>query len=180
MHDAKVAFYKNKQGKDKTNSDYLSRFKDIYQVVKHYGGSLCNDNTLINHEKTILLSMKTDPNPTLDESEIKEAKMNAKQRSLAMCFFKGADKMRYGPLQIELKNNYSRGTDQYAKNVTEAYNLLVSYTKAETPRRETRDRDTRDRLTRYGGENNRVPLGATFAQATAQGIVTYFCGPGYC
>ena len=27
MHDAKVAFYKNEQGKDETNSDYLSRFK---------------------------------------------------------------------------------------------------------------------------------------------------------
>ena len=34
MHEAKVAFYKNKQGKDEMNSDYLSRFKDIYQVVE--------------------------------------------------------------------------------------------------------------------------------------------------
>ena len=40
MHDAKAAFYKNKQGKDETNSDYLSRFKDIYQVVEHYGKPL--------------------------------------------------------------------------------------------------------------------------------------------
>ena len=35
MHDAKVAFYTNKQGKDESNSDYLSRFKDIYKVVEH-------------------------------------------------------------------------------------------------------------------------------------------------
>jgi len=177
-HDAKAAFYKDKQGKDETNSDYLSRFKDIYQVVEYYGGNLCDDDALIKHESTILLSKKSHPNYVLDRQDLKEATMNAKQRSLAMCFFKGADKVRYGALQIELKNNYSRGTDQYAKNVTEVYNLLVSYTKTETPRREPRDRgDTRDRNPTNGGDNNRIPLGASFAQATAQGniIQCYNC-----
>ena len=86
MYDVKVAFYTNKQGKDESNSDHLSRFKDIYQVVEHYGGSLCNDDALIKQEKTIILSTKTDPETQLDNTEIQEATKKAKNKALAMCF----------------------------------------------------------------------------------------------
>ena len=56
-------------------------------MVKHYGGSFCNNDALIKHEKTVILSNKeSDPKTILDDTEIQEASSNAKKRALAMCF----------------------------------------------------------------------------------------------
>jgi hypothetical protein len=141
MDDAKALFYTNKQAHDESNADYLNKFKDMCQVIEHYGGSLCDDKATIDQEEiTIQLNDSKDTN---EEIRI-EAKDIAKNKSMAMAFLKRSDKGRYGQLLTDLKNQYSRGTDQYPVSVTEAYNLLVSYKKPET-----------NRNLRPGGNNGR-------------------------
>ena len=87
-----------------------------------------------------------------------------------MAFLKRSDKARYGQLLTDLKNQYSRGTDQYPETVTEAYNLLVSYKKPENtrPLRPGGGGNNRNNL-RPGGGNNRdtdaQDQDATFVQA---------------
>ena len=164
MHDAKVAVYTNKEGKDKTDC-----FKDTYQVVMHYRGSLCNDEVLILYEMIVMIiATMTGTNPTLDATDLERATKNAKNKVLAMSFFEGADKARYGLLQIKLKNNYSRGTDQYASNhATEAYKL-VSYTKTDVARREPCDRGSDHDCRENGQGTDGVPFVQTNAQERVQ------------
>ena len=50
MDDAKALFYTNKQVHDESDADYLTKFKDICQVIEHYGGNLGDDQALIDEE----------------------------------------------------------------------------------------------------------------------------------
>ena len=144
MDDAKAIFYTNKQVHDESNADYLTKFKDICEVIEHYGGSLCDDKAMIEEELANLILQ--DPSCSKEEKEDyrADALVLAKNKALAMAFLKRSDKGRFGQLLTDLKNQYSRGTDQYPETVTEAYNLLVSYKKPET-----------NRPSRPGGGNNR-------------------------
>ena len=54
-------------------------------------------------------------------------KTSARNRYLAFAFLRGADRVRYGRLQTDLENQYTRGNDQYPIDITSAYNLLVNY-----------------------------------------------------
>ena len=55
---------------------------------------------------------------------------------------------------MDLKNQHSRGTDQYPKTVTEAYNLLVSYKKTENTRPVRHGGNNRNNI-RHGGGNHK-------------------------
>ena len=55
---------------------------------------------------------------------------------------------------MDLKNQHSRGTDQYPKTVTEAYNLLVSYKKTENTRPVRHGVNNRNNI-RPGGGNHK-------------------------
>ena len=50
MDDAKVLFYTNKQVHDDSDAEYLTKFKDICQVIEHYGRNLGDDQALIDEE----------------------------------------------------------------------------------------------------------------------------------
>jgi hypothetical protein len=57
-----------------------------------------------------------------------EARMKiACDHTIAMALLKGADLWRYGPLWTDLANQQSRGNDQYPKDLTAAYRMLVNY-----------------------------------------------------
>jgi len=130
LDDAKCTFYAYHQGADESNSSYMSKFKNFIEVIEHYGGSIGEDQALINEE---LKSFST-PN----DKETKTAKETAKQKMHAIAFLKRADKNRYSLLVTDLENNFTRGTDQYPTSITETYNLLVNYKKPENKERHSR------------------------------------------
>ena len=68
----------------------------------------------------------------------------ARERYLAMMFLKKVNRKKYGDLWVSLKNNYSRGTDQYPHTLSDAYSLVCSHTPE--IRDSKKNRDYRDRL----------------------------------
>ena len=50
MDDTKALFYTNKQVHDDSDAYYLTKFKDICQVIEHYGENLGDDQALIDEE----------------------------------------------------------------------------------------------------------------------------------
>ena len=47
LDDAKDEFYAYRQGKNESNSDYLTKFKSMLEVINHYGGYFGNDPALV-------------------------------------------------------------------------------------------------------------------------------------
>ena len=153
MDDAKALFYTNKQVHDESDADYLTKFKDICQVIEHYGGNLGDDQALIDEELVNLVILAYATDKEKEEYRVK-ARIRAKNKALAIAFLKRSDKARYGQLLTDLKKQHSRGTDQYPKTVTEAYNLLVSYKKTENNRTVRHGGNNRNNI-RTGGGNHK-------------------------
>ena len=87
MDDSKALFYTNKQRHDESNADYLTKFKDMGQVIEHYGGSLCDDQALIDEE---LVNLAIPAYATDEEKKEYRAEVLvlAKNKALAMAFLK--------------------------------------------------------------------------------------------
>ena len=86
MDDAKALFYTNRQVHDESDANYLTKFKDICQVIEHSGGSLCDDQALIDKElvNLVILAYATDKEK---EEYRAEARVRAKNKALAVAFF---------------------------------------------------------------------------------------------
>ena len=54
--------------------------------------------------------------------------MKVRERYIAMMFLKKANRGKSGGLWTSLKNNYSRGTKQYPKTLSEVYSMMCSHT----------------------------------------------------
>jgi hypothetical protein len=119
LDDAKSAFYKYHQGADDTNASKM------IEVIEHYGGSIGDDKALVMEE---LKLAGHDPD-TATKKQLTIAKDDAKRKAHAIAFLIRSDNGRYGPLKTDLESQYTRGTDQYPINVTDAYNMLVNYKK---------------------------------------------------
>jgi hypothetical protein len=50
MDDAKNAFYTYVQSHDETNASYLTKFKNMVEVIEHYGGSVGDDEIFVTSE----------------------------------------------------------------------------------------------------------------------------------
>ena len=131
----------------------MTKFKDICQFIEHYGGNLGDDQALIDEELVNSVILAYAKEKEKEEYRV-EARVRAKNKALAIAFLKRSDKARDGQLLWDLKNQYSSGTDQYPKTVTEAYNLLVSYKKTENTRPVRHGGNNRNNL-RPGGGNHK-------------------------
>jgi hypothetical protein len=88
LDNAKCAFYAYKQGKDETNANYMSKFKNTIEVIEHYGGTIGEDNALILEElKTAGCNYET-----ATAEKIETAQDLAKRKMHAIAFLKRADK----------------------------------------------------------------------------------------
>jgi hypothetical protein len=61
----------------------------------------------------------------------------ARDRTVAMAFLKGADSRRYSSLWMDLANEQNQGHDQYLKDLTAAYSVLVNYLGPSQPRQQS-------------------------------------------
>lgn len=185
IDDAKHLYYTYVQGQDETNASYLSKFKNIVEVIQHYGGSVGDDNIFILNE----LKKKGLDYSTAEAKDIVEATEQAKSKAQGIAFLKRSDKGRYGLLLTELKNCYSRQKDEYPNSITEAYNLLVTYVKPPAQGRvhninhtnNNTNNTTGPKVENSSGQNNSNSANSgselTFTQAGVDnsGIQCYHC-----
>ena len=80
----KCAFYAYKQGADETNANYMSKFKNTIEVIKHYGGTIGEDKALVLEELTSVGRNKEAASP----EEIETATDLAKYKMHAIAFLK--------------------------------------------------------------------------------------------
>ena len=73
-----------------------------------------------------LEDMNIEPNEATNEDKITNSN-NAKEAYMATAYLLGADQSRYGRLIKSLENDYLQGKNNYPKNMTEAYNLLINW-----------------------------------------------------
>jgi hypothetical protein len=157
---ARQDFYSFKQGSEMSLPTFYQTFKNKVAVLEHYSGG----NTF-GQDESLREAIRNTLQSTSNSTEVSEvsdelvAKM-ARGQALAQSFLCAADKHRYGPLRIELENQFARGNNQYPTDLASAYSLLVGY---QTPQGMT---PTTRRHVPDHNKNEEAPnTGHTFVQA---------------
>jgi hypothetical protein len=103
-------YYGCRQGHKQTLQEYLKDFQGLVQVLEHYGVALGAEGS---YQDSVKAQVRKD-NPGLITDEYnRRVVAAAKKKSVAIVFFKRADRKRYGGLWSALENQYTRGTDDY-------------------------------------------------------------------
>ena len=112
LDEATTKLYSYRQGPDMTCQTYREEFTTMVDTIEHYGGVFSPHSYLF----------------TVAPGETDAQKRKyVRDQWLATMFLRRADKRRFGGLIDDLENQYSRGNDQYPKDLTDAYHLLNSY-----------------------------------------------------
>jgi len=111
LHEQLMIFFNTRQGINKSDDDYLSRFNSRFKNLEMAGGGhiFCSPD--------LLKKKLQDAND--DEITAETERFNA------MCFLLRSDDTRYGELLDDLRRGVHRGRDEYPKTVTSAYELLL-------------------------------------------------------
>ena len=136
LHNAKKQFHKYEQKRNETNAEYLNNFKNIIDVIHHYGGRIGDDRVLVLHEmkREKLLGPSEDENKyQAGNSDYDLCAKQACQRYYAMAFLESSDPYRYKELLDNLSNDYMKNNDNYPDNITSAYNMMVVFKSSRTP-----------------------------------------------
>ena len=124
LDNAKGQFYSARQGQNKTSLAYLTRFKDMTAVIKHYGGTVGVDQAFM---------LKELRQVNITKAKASDAKKRniwplLRKKHMPLAFLRCADNNRYALLTTDLENQFTCGNDQYPKNITDAYySVLVNY-----------------------------------------------------
>ncbi len=146
LTDAWIMYYTYRQGPDMTVATYIEEFRTLVDVLEHHGGSIGIDEGRLKAEDT-----------TLSDTEKVKSSRN---KALAIHFLRQADRRRFGALWEDLANQFSRGNNQYPKDLAEAHNLLVTF-------RQSRDFVPRRGRQPDGGAPTTDASGLSFAQLGA-------------
>jgi hypothetical protein len=134
LHDSNIRLFMLRQGKDMTNNKFLELFQTHVAVVEQFGGEICRDPIVLEKE---LETMGVEAN-VATEKELRNARKIGKDKYLAMALIQGADRGRYSHLMDDLKNQFTMGHNNYPRNITAAYNLLLNYRITRQPQQLTR------------------------------------------
>lgn len=111
---ARTAYLQCKQGPEQSDYDYLEVFRANVEVLEYYKANISESIDLLEGDDYANMSTA---------EKIKAAR----ERTLATAFLNNADPVRYGTLLADLNNQYSRGNDQFPRDLTTAYSLLVNF-----------------------------------------------------
>jgi hypothetical protein len=134
LHNSKIRLFMLRQGKDMTNDKFLELFQTHVAVFEQFGGEICRDPIVLRKELETLgieASVAT-------EKELRNARKIGKDNYLEMALIRGADRGRYSRLMDDLKNHLTMGHNNYPRNITAAYNLLLNYRITKQPQQSTR------------------------------------------
>ena len=128
--DACDRFHRFFQGREMTNPQYLARFKSLVSVIEQYDGTVGVHKGMMKAELEKATGGKPyDSTPgTYTTLQLAAAEAHAQDKFLAVKFITGADKFRYGDLQTDLKNDFSKGVTSYPDSLTAAYTRLTTWT----------------------------------------------------
>jgi hypothetical protein len=111
--DARIAYFTCKQLQQQTDAEYLEIFRANVEVLEYYKADISESHLLIDNSDNKLTDV--------------ERKKIARGCTIAMAFLRGSDPRRYASLWSDLANQKTRGNDQYPKDLTAAYSMLVNY-----------------------------------------------------
>jgi uncharacterized membrane protein YgcG len=114
---AKAEIFQYRQGANQSTHDYHDAFNEQLAILESYGGKL-HDPVKAGPPKLAAAIA------TLPTAQEKDALM--RDHYAAALFLRNADHAQYEPLREELKNDFSKGRDEYPKSVTAAYQMLLS------------------------------------------------------
>ena len=123
IHNAKATFYSFRQG-NLTNSDYFQRFKNYTDIATSFDGNL-HDEAITRmacreeHDHSDIEGLDEDEKTAVDEK--------ASNMYLSIAFLQQSDRRHYAKLSEDLENDYTKGNDNYPRDVTKAYQLLNDY-----------------------------------------------------
>ena len=171
--DASQKFLTCRQSSTQSVEDYRRQLTLWSDTIEHHGGSIVSNENIAS-DKDSTGKLRT-------PEERREA---ARQETLASGLLRGADPTRYGTLLDHLANQFASGRDEYPKDLTAAYSLLVHY---KTPANARTRPDNHSNST-GGGSNNNTGSGSastgragersTEAPATSESAMTFTQGGG--
>lgn len=143
VYKAQQLFFTYQQGSQETNDDYYKNFKQIIEVMKQYGVSVCADKTLVYHEMRNDNHLETNdcydfqefddddkslaPRPPVPGDAIYDKYIPVVQsKAWAYAFLAGADPKRFGTILTDLHNDYMKNHNNYPDSLTGAYHYLVN------------------------------------------------------
>jgi Reverse transcriptase (RNA-dependent DNA polymerase)/Zinc knuckle len=120
------AFYSTKQGRYVAPKDYFQSFNNILRALEGLNGLFAIQPDIYNNVLDDFGIKKGSKEEGDNKKELEEA---AHEQYFAACFLEGSDPHRYGALLTKLNQDELVGVDNYPRNLTAAYKLLVGWNK---------------------------------------------------
>lgn len=125
IHNAKTAFYVFGQN-DLTNTLYLEKFRNLVDIVTSLGGNL-HDNAIVKMVAQRYHDLDDPFHSKLSKDEKNEIQKHAKDMYLAVSLIQKSDPKRFGKLQEEIENDYTKGANNYPRYIIKVYQLLKDF-----------------------------------------------------
>jgi acetolactate synthase regulatory subunit len=113
--DARTSLLNCRQYQGQSNDEYLESLRGWADTIEYHGGTVA-ENFMIVPETVNNVKRTEEMRKTI-----------ARDSTLAILLIRRADPTRYGTLIADLSNNYAMGKDEYPKDLSSAYSLLVNY-----------------------------------------------------
>ena len=150
---AKRLYYAYRQGEDETNDKHLKNFKNLVEVIKHFGGDIFHDNALIKHEK------EKDIEANLIPLSNEQYMTRVRNKMMAVGFLKRANTKKFTHLMTSIRDQFSFNIDVYPTTLNKAYELLENHSSSHRQRQDT-DRCNTGYLGGRGGPGGRGGRGS--------------------
>jgi len=135
MHKHLAAFYNYKQKETDNVHQYLELFKHLVQNINRYGGSVGKHPVFI---KEFMIkggelakgSNKKDfetAYAALDEDRKATFSKMSEDKALATAFMMGSNRKIFGPMLVNMQNQFLLGNDQMPDTLAQAYSIMANY-----------------------------------------------------
>jgi hypothetical protein len=124
LHQAKQTFYSLRQD-TMTNAEYLEKFSNYVDIASSYDGQILDAAILEYIRDKLHPRTAASAQTPLQRAIVQVA---AKELCLAIAFIIQCDRCRYRKLVLkELKNDFTKGHNNYPQDMVKAYQLLNKY-----------------------------------------------------
>ena len=125
IHNLKTAFCAFIQG-NLSNADYLQRYRNLTDIATSLGGILHDE--AVSSIVTQSLHSLTDPHDSMLSADKNQSIQDASMEMyLAMGLVQKAYPKRFGKIQDDLENDFTKGTDNYPVIMSKSYQLLTDF-----------------------------------------------------
>lgn len=126
------ALFKLRQNRYESLVVYRKRFAAVIDVLKHskidLGKALTKAVDASLKAKGLVRSVPAAAGTSVASSvQVTTAEEEALQKFYAVRFLSSVDRVRYGNISTDLENSFIKGSNQYPKNLTAAYNMLANW-----------------------------------------------------